>query len=144
MIMDDVRYFEYIPEANASIRLAIKRDVLVKDEEYLAIAKRGRQASILNGTSSNRARIHGNIAEFEYDKIILTVRHIINKDDTPEVETLFAWLAKEFPSAQYAFKDKEIKSIDARQLSFIQRSYTITLTEVDAMKFRLMFPHSPA
>lgn len=139
----DVRLFEFIPDAQAFIHLSMTHDLPIGDPRITEIGKRGREAGILQGNSIGRTRIYGNIEKFEYDKIVLEVRENIGTDKPLNYEPLFLWLEREFPSLVASTVDKTKRSIDGGP-SFIKRTHTIILTEVDAIKFRLMFPCSSA
>jgi hypothetical protein len=139
----DVRLFEFIPDAQAFIHLSTTQDLPIGDPRITELGKRGREASILQGNSIGRTRIYGNIEKFEYQKIVLEVRENIGTDKPLNYEPLFLWLEREFPSLVASSVDKTMRSTDGGP-SWIKRTHTIILTDVDAMKFRLMFPCSPA
>ena len=138
----DVRLFEYVPDANAFIHLSKSVDVKVGTPEHIDVAKRGRIAAITNGNAIGKTRIYGDLTLFEYEKIVLEIRENIGSENAPKYDQTFAWLNREFPSHTSSHIDKVIKDFEGG--AYTKRTHTIILTEVDAMKFRLMFPCSSA
>jgi hypothetical protein len=139
----DVRLFEFIPDAQAFIHLSVTLDLPIGDPRITEVGKRGREASILQGNSIGRTRIFGDLSKFEYDKIVLEIRENLGTDKTLNYEPLFLWLEREFPNLVASSVDKTMRSIDGGP-SFIKRTHTVILREVDALKFRLMFSCSSA
>lgn len=137
MNFTDVRLFEFIPDADAFIHLSVTIDLPIGDPRIAEMGKRGRAASILSGNSIGRTRIYGDPSKFLYDNIFLEVRENIGGDKQLDYTKVFEWLTNEFPSHTKYFTDKVIKDFEGR--AYTKRTHTITLADVDALKFRLMF-----
>lgn len=138
----DVLLFEFIPDAGAFIHLSVTHDLPTGDPKITEIAKRGRLAAITNGNSIGRTRIYGDPSKFAYDTIILEIRENIGSEKALNYDQAFAWLKREFPNHTSSFKDQVIKDFEGR--AYTKRRHDIILTEVDAIKFRLMFSCSAA
>lgn len=143
MNFTDVRLFEFIPDAQAFIHLSVTEDLQIGDPRITEISKRGRLAAITSGNATGRTRIYGDLSKFEYEKIVLEIRENLGTDRPLNYEPLFLWLEREFPGLVASSVNKTMRSIDNGS-SFIKRTHTIILSEVDAIKFRLMFPCSLA